>query len=94
MADYVILSSNGGYVVKDRATGKNIGEPHGSVAEAAAARRELRRRAASSPRPCITCEKAFLSEGPHHRMCASCRTLSADAPFEIGHRRARIGVRS
>ena len=26
-------------------------------------------------RPCITCRREIISEGPHHRMCAKCRQL-------------------
>lgn len=33
----------------------------------------MRRRAAHRTRPCLTCATPFLSEGAHHRMCASCR---------------------
>lgn len=29
-------------------------------------------------RPCMTCEKPFLSEGKHNRLCAHCRNLSSD----------------
>lgn len=36
------------------------------------------RQARPSPkeRACMTCTKPFLSEGPHNRMCGSCRQLS------------------
>lgn len=33
-------------------------------------------------RPCLCCKKPFLSDGPHHRMCARCRTLSK-TPFDL-----------
>lgn len=36
---------------------------------------------AKNTRPCLRCRAPFRSEGPHHRMCASCRALSAN-PFE------------
>ena len=32
-----------------------------------------RRQASGTERPCITCRRPFLSEGPHHRMCDACR---------------------
>lgn len=28
---------------------------------------------ATTERPCLTCGKRFLSEGPHNRMCRDCR---------------------
>ena len=31
----------------------------------------------SRMRKCLCCPKEFLSEGPHHRMCNSCRQRSA-----------------
>lgn len=32
-------------------------------------------------RPCLCCGETILSEGPHHRMCQSCRRLDpGDAP--------------
>lgn len=30
-------------------------------------------------RKCLCCQQAFPSEGPHNRMCASCRIVSLDA---------------
>jgi len=35
----------------------------------------------SKRRPCMTCKKPFLSEGPHHRMCGRCR---AHGPAGLG----------
>lgn len=36
-------------------------------------------------RRCLTCEKPFLSEGAHHRMCAHCRARVRDAsPYGLG----------
>lgn len=29
-------------------------------------------------RPCLCCGTAFVSEGPHNRMCDTCRTLNDD----------------
>ncbi len=42
-----------------------------SVAEDA--RDRLERAARCKERACLTCGELFLSEGPHHRMCARCR---------------------
>lgn len=52
------------------------------------------RREGHKRRPCITCGASFLSEGAHNRMCNGCRSHSAESLYEIGHRRARIGVKS
>ena len=41
-------------------------------------REKLERAARRKRRPCITCGKPFLSEGPHHRMCAPCRAWASD----------------
>ena len=47
-------------------------------------------------RPCLCCSGAFLSEGPHHRMCAPCRQRS-ESPYapnpgtSTGRRVARHG---
>lgn len=41
-----------------------------------------RRRNGQQERKCMTCGAAFLSEGPHNRMCATCRKKSA-SPFDI-----------
>lgn len=32
--------------------------------------------------PCLNCRKPFPSEGPHNRLCQSCRQLSV-SPYEI-----------
>ena len=39
---------------------------------------ELARAARRKRRPCITCGKPFLSDGPHHRMCKGCRAWASD----------------
>jgi hypothetical protein len=54
----------------------------------------MERRAALRDRPCFTCGDMFKSEGAHNRMCQGCRTRSGDSPYEIGHRRARIGAKA
>ena len=36
----------------------------------------------ASERPCMTCRKPFLSEGPHHRMCTGCRHNSPGEPSQ------------
>ena len=46
-------------------------------------------------RPCIRCRTTFRSEGPHHRMCQTCRTggTAADVPGSTGGKvLARTGV--
>lgn len=34
----------------------------------------------ATPRSCMSCHNEFMSEGPHHRMCAACRSASAAIP--------------
>ena len=34
----------------------------------------------STDRPCLNCGHTFRSEGPHHRMCATCRQLRDPLP--------------
>lgn len=39
-------------------------------------RTALERQARRKARACIRCTTEFMSDGPHHRMCAACRKLS------------------
>jgi hypothetical protein len=39
-------------------------------------RLSARARAGVRRRPCITCGTPIWSEGPHHRMCGSCRAMA------------------
>ena len=53
-----------------------------AAALAALARREARRATprvvpGRQPRQCLRCERRFLSEGAHHRLCATCRSALA-----------------
>lgn len=41
-----------------------------------------RRGPSKRTRPCLRCRTPFKSEGPHHRMCSSCRLLSL-SPFDV-----------
>ncbi len=34
-------------------------------------------------RECLRCDREFLSEGPHNRLCGPCRTFLAANPPEI-----------
>lgn len=47
---------------------------------------QLQKLAMRRERPCLTCRRQFLSEGPHHRMCGTCRRGSAMDPYQIGRR--------
>jgi hypothetical protein len=40
----------------------------------------VRSRSKMKRRPCLRCDREFLSEGPHHRLCQSCREFLAAAP--------------
>jgi len=35
-----------------------------------------------SVRPCLCCQKEFVSAGPHHRLCTTCRKIST-SPFDL-----------
>ena len=52
----------------------------------------LERKSRARSRPCMCCGETFRSEGPHHRLCATCRRGSTDAPASVGRKRARIGL--
>lgn len=32
-------------------------------------------------RDCLRCDRAFLSGGPHHRLCEACRRVLAASPW-------------
>lgn len=36
-----------------------------------------------TPRPCLRCEKIFGSEGPHNRLCQSCRVFIEQSSSEV-----------
>lgn len=62
----------GGFIVK--INGKNAGKMIASRRDAKAAVAKLR----GQVRPCLTCGRKIISEGPHHRLCAYCRARSWD----------------
>lgn len=39
-----------------------------------------RRRTKLKRRACLRCDRVFLSEGPHHRLCQDCREFLAASP--------------
>lgn len=39
-------------------------------------RTALERQARRKPRLCLCCTTEFMSDGPHHRMCAACRKIT------------------
>jgi len=53
-----------------------VSGPLGSLEIATATRDRLDRERGQSRRRCMTCTKPFSSDGPHNRMCESCRQLS------------------
>jgi tRNA(Ile2) C34 agmatinyltransferase TiaS len=92
---YVVDQKRGSYVIRDR-DGAVVQDGFTTRQAAAGHISKLRiaeRKASLERRPCITCGTEFASEGAHNRMCNTCRQRRAEAPFEIGHRRARIGAR-
>lgn len=50
-----------------------------TIAQAEEKRDALVRKAKRKKRKCISCPEEIMSEGPHHRMCARCRNVSASA---------------
>lgn len=36
----------------------------------------IERRGRQRARPCLSCGQTFMSEGPHNRMCESCKTAA------------------
>ncbi len=67
------------YVLKD---GETVLGPLSSQFHADSARERLERKAKQKRRKCLTCEKSFMSEGPHNRMCDGCRSRRAEEPPE------------
>ena len=41
-------------------------------------REKLERDARKKERSCMTCRQPFMSEGPHNRMCGTCRQRSQE----------------
>jgi hypothetical protein len=39
-----------------------------------------RRTKKAKRRSCLRCDREFLSEGPHHRLCQTCRQVIAASP--------------
>ena len=42
-----------------------------------------RKTATSKQRACLRCDRTFLSEGPHHRLCQACREFLAVVPTPV-----------
>jgi hypothetical protein len=42
-----------------------------------------RRRKKLQQRNCLRCDREFLSEGPHHRLCQTCRQVIAAGPSPV-----------
>jgi hypothetical protein len=42
--------------------------------------KRFRKTATSKQRACLRCDRTFLSEGPHNRLCQTCREFLAGAP--------------
>jgi hypothetical protein len=36
--------------------------------------------ASTRPRDCLRCDRRFASEGPHHRLCQTCREWVDETP--------------
>jgi len=60
---------------------------HGGKERAETRMEELQRQARLRQRPCLTCGKAFMSEGAHNRICPTCKITHADkdtSSYSIG----------
>jgi hypothetical protein len=45
--------------------------------------KRLRKTATPKERACLRCDRRFLSEGPHNRLCQTCREFLAGAPTPV-----------
>lgn len=70
--DFSIVRSSGAYFVAQG--DKHVHGPSHSRQTAEDAKARLIREARSSKRKCMTCPEIFMSEGPHNRLCTSCRS--------------------
>jgi len=68
----IVRGRNAYYVLKD---GKEIHGPACHV-RALEAMDRLKRDAKRQQRNCMNCASSFASEGPHNRLCSTCRSLS------------------
>ncbi|WP_300439310.1 hypothetical protein [uncultured Mameliella sp.] len=69
-----------GWAVFDRRTRKKVSQQVSSRSVADERCTQLNHEARRRLRPCLCCGAAFISEGPHNRMCNPCRS-GAD-PFD------------
>jgi hypothetical protein len=51
--------------------------------------RRRQERPPTTRRDCLRCERAFDSEGAHHRMCTDCRAFLDHTPTEVPRGRLR-----
>lgn len=75
-----VNKAQGGYAVfdgRDQITGR-FANRHDALnrMDKIAAKRRAKGRV--KKRKCLTCPETFMSEGPHNRMCHSCRTKKRD----------------
>ena len=56
-----------------RLSDRSFGNRNAALAAKGHAARQASDLSKGVERPCITCRKDFLSQGPHHRMCSACR---------------------
>lgn len=70
-------SGRGFYVLCD---GRPVGPTHCRKDQAESLAARLSRAQKSRPRLCLACDRPFISEGPHNRLCTSCRRLGTDRP--------------
>ncbi len=45
-------------------------------------------------RPCMRCDRSFMSEGPHHRLCTDCRAFLKGSEEGINPQPLRVKIAS
>ena len=73
MSPYKIKKRGYSYFVLD-ADDEVVGGGFTSHAMAALSMERLQRASQSGYRPCMSCQKPFLSEGSHNRLCPRCKS--------------------
>ena len=104
MTDHLPKPKSGRFTVEAVAGGfvvvSSFGDRASQVFAHKSRARELRdrlqtaadRKAKRGERPCLCCGQSFLSEGPHNRMCSSCRLRGDDTmSFSFINPRRRTG---
>lgn len=79
---FEVRQIRGFFAVVD-ATGAVVSNTYWREQDAIGAMTKLLKASRLVTRPCITCRKDFESEGPHNRMCPSCRNSRGELHQEV-----------